>query len=65
MERHAQNAPSPSAADHFFGQFLRERRRLAAARRALVDIADNEPWLRAIDADYVVDTARRAIEEIE
>jgi len=53
------------AADHFLGQLLRERRRLAMARKALAEIADNEPWLRSLNADYVADTARQAIEEIE
>jgi hypothetical protein len=54
-----------AAADHFFNQYLGKRRRLTTARRAPTDIAENEPWLRALNADYVVDIAKRAIEEIE
>ena len=52
------------AADHFVGQLFRERRRLFKAKRALVEIAGNEPWLRALNAEYVANTARQAIEDL-
>lgn len=54
-----------AAADHFCAQFLQERRRLRKAQKALTEIVNNEPWLHAIDADYVVNTAKRAIEDLE